>query len=131
MLLMAGAFSAISQDSNGKELTSKQSAIVSALDARNFKAAKDEIKSFLPLLKKEQRLLQKSINQVGKKATSDLDIDFLKNQYVERNDLYKRLEKVLDVSPSALRVRAEKVSNDLKSFSFEEAVTSASLAGTN
>ena len=131
MLLMAGAFSAISQDSNGKELTSKQSAIVSALDARNFKAAKDEIKSFLPLLKKEQKLLQKSINQVGKKATSDLDIDFLKNQYVERNDLYKRLEKVLDVSPSALRVRAEKVSNDLKSFSFEEAVTSASLAGTN
>ena len=129
--MMAGAFSAISQDSNGKELTSKQSAIVSALDARNFKAAKDEIKSFLPLLKKEQKLLQKSINQVGKKATSDLDIDFLKNQYVERNDLYKRLEKVLDVSPSALRVRAEKVSNDLKSFSFEEAVTSASLAGTN
>ncbi len=128
--MISGATATYAQDGNNAELSNKQSAIVRALDARNFKAAKDEIKAFLPLLKKEQKALQKNINIAGKKE-SDLDVDFLKNQYAERSDLYKRLEKVLDVSPSALRVRAENVSNDLKSFSFEEPVTSASLAGTN
>ncbi len=112
-------------------LAAKQMDIIAALDARNFKAAKEVIAEFLPLLKKEQKLLLKQIAVFKKKDGDEGTATALENRYTKRGDLYENLKKVLSVSPSALRVRSGIVSKDLRSFDFSGAPVTGSLAKNN
>jgi len=129
--LMVLSITLSAQELDNKVLSAKQLNIVTALEERDFRTAKTEISQFLPMLKKEQKVLQKRINASKKDGGSEELLSSLKSKFDRRNTLMASLEKILKVSPSALRVRSEQVADHLRTFDFSREIPNSQVAKVN
>lgn len=86
-----------------------------AIDSRNFHDARETIDELMPLLKEQLKDDKKYLAELKKDADSSVADNFEKNLN-RKTALYESLKKLVDVSPAALRVKADQIKSDVKEF---------------
>lgn len=86
-----------------------------AIDSRNFHDARETIDELMPLLKDQLKDDKKFLAELKKESDTSAASTFEKNLN-RKTELYESLKKLVDVSPAALRVKADQIKSDVKEF---------------
>ncbi len=104
LTLIFFVFNAQSTEKSEDFVKAKQ-AFTKAVENHNYRDAKSSLEELLPLMKTDIKQSRKSINALKKEGDATL-LEQVKDGLERKEEIYKSLSHLVDVSPAALRVKA-------------------------
>lgn len=107
LTLLFVVFNAQSEEKSEDFVKAKQ-AFTKAVESHNYRDAKSSLQELLPLMKSDIKGSKKSINALKKEGDATL-VKQAENDLERKEEIYKSLSHLVDVSPAALRVKASQI----------------------
>ena len=82
--------------------------LTTAVKNRNFAHAKEVLHELMPIMKEDIKDLKKEFSS-SKSTLAEEDLEELATVIDRKKEIYSQLHHLMNVSPAALRVKAEKV----------------------
>ncbi len=107
LTLLFVVFNAQSSEKSEDFIKAKQ-AFTKAVESHNYRDAKSSLQELLPLMKSDIKVSKKSIHLLKKEGDKDL-LKQAASDLERKEEIYKSLSHLVDVSPAALRVKANQI----------------------
>lgn len=107
LTLLFVVFNAQSSEKSEDFLKAKK-AFAKAVEGHNYRDAKSSLQELLPLMKSDIKLSRKSLNSLKKEGDAEV-LKQAESDLNRKEEIYKSLSHLVDVSPAALRVKAIQV----------------------
>ncbi len=91
-----------------KDFVKAKQAFTKAVENHNYRDAKSSLQELLPLMKSDIKVSKKSINSLKKEGDAAL-VKQAETDLERKEEIYKSLSHLVDVSPAALRVKATQI----------------------
>lgn len=95
-------------NAGSEDFAKAKAALEQAVEKHNYRDAKGSLQELLPLMKSDIKQSKKAINALKKQADRTILKDALDN-LKRKEEIFKQLEHLVDISPAALRVKATQV----------------------
>ena len=107
LTLLFVVFNAQSSEKSEDFIKAKQ-AFTKAVESHNYRDAKTSLEELLPLMKTDIKGSKKSISSLKKEGDASL-LKQAVNDLERKEEIYKSLSHLVNVSPAALRVKANQI----------------------
>lgn len=107
LTLLFVVYNAQSAEKSEDFIKAKQ-AFTKAVESHNYRDAKNSLQELLPLMKSDIKLSKKSINSLKKEGDAAV-VKQAQSDLERKEEIYKSLSHLVDVSPAALRVKATQI----------------------
>ncbi|REE01265.1 hypothetical protein [Marinoscillum furvescens] len=87
-----------------------------AIEVRNFQEARNAIEQLLPLMKDVLKSDKKTLAELKKSDDPEANPEEFEEDMKRKAELYNSLKKLVNISPAALRVKAELIKKEVKEF---------------
>lgn len=100
-------------DDTFMELTQR---LEEAIEVRNFQEARNAIEQLLPLMKDVLKSDKKTLAELKKADEPEVSPEEFEVDMKRKTELYNSLKKLVNISPAALRVKADLIKKEVKEF---------------
>lgn len=105
-----------SGDREKEEFEQLSEKLEEAIEVRNFHDARATMEELMPMMKKELKEDKKLLSELQKADAPETDPVVFKQQLERKTELYNSLKKLVNISPAALRVKAQLIKAEVNEF---------------
>lgn len=107
LTLVIFVFDAQSKEKSEDFIKARQ-AFTKAVESNNYRVAKTSLEELLPLMKTDIKQSKKALHVLKKEADKE-SVKLGEESLQRKEEIYKSLAHLVDVSPAALRVKATRI----------------------
>ena len=105
LLFILGAAHA---NEKSEDFVKAKDAFTKAIEKNNYRDAKGSLQELLPLMKQDLKDTKKNLSRLKKQGDQTL-LSEASRSFKRKSEIFKELEHLVDISPAALRVKANQI----------------------